>query len=242
MNATRTAAQFANLANRAYDIFSAVSTFVDLLTFDPSDLLDITKALKKFEGFDILDNASGLVRLPSALIKTPRGQIALPDMKIRGKLGQLFKFVTHTNKGQELIGEVGASLVAGLLGFETTAIIPARRGIDAVLYNATLDKWLILEAKGGTSKLGRTRGHGKQFSHPWITHRLQKIIRENRTRGGDHATAADNLAKAYSHNHQILAMVVSLDLRKKDRLKIGMQPYSRTNAPPLGGFDAWTGF
>ncbi len=231
-------AQFANLANRAYDIFSAVSTFVDLLTFDPSDLLDITKALKKFEGFDILDNASGLVRLPSALIKTPRGQIALPDMKIRGKLGQLFKFVTHTNKGQELIGEVGASLVAGLLGFETTAIVPARHGIDAVLYNETIDKWLILEAKGGTSKLGRTLGHGKQFSHRWITDRLDKMINKNMKKGGDHAKAATNLRKAFRYK-QMLTMVVSLDIRSKDRLKIGLQPYSLHNRI---GFKDWTGF
>jgi hypothetical protein len=78
---------------------------------------------------------------------------------------------------QEIIGTIGATLAAKLVGFETTKVIPKMTGIDMVLWDRLLDRYVIMEAKGGSSGLsGATATNPAQMSKCWIDINYQRAI------------------------------------------------------------------
>lgn len=107
-----------------------------------------------------------------------------------------------------------------------------------MLYNETLDTFMILEAKGSNQakRLGKlSRG---QFSHSWIDSRLSDLIRRNRRLGGTAGEDAVALELAVRNNRPMLASVVSLNVRA-GKIRFGLQAYQDLNE---SAFRKWRGF
>ncbi len=125
--------------------------------------------------------------------------------------------------------------MASLLGFEPIDVSYGNTGLDGVFYNEKIGRYLIVEAKGGKSRLKRTQRPGGQFSHRWIKSRLDDLIDANRG-----STAADRLREAL-RGDIMPAMVVSLNLRgKTGRLKVGIQLFDPDNRRAFEY--PWSGF
>lgn len=128
----------------------------------------------------------------------------------------------------------------------------ASNGPDFIFRNNSHpDFWAVAEAKGGSSRLGKSRlvkplrpagfsvvpGEGPSFQQMgarWIEFWLRHTIAKN------NGTVTGNaLDDSFSDNDPMLAMVVSIDLSRKKEVHIGMQPF----VPPKGtAFDNWSGF
>lgn len=91
------------------------------------------------------------------------------------------------------------------------------RGLDAVMKRPATGTFLILEAKGGSSRL-----KGDQMSKRWIDKNIKKLFRNN---GG--ADDAAGLTKAWRGSN-LFALVVRLDIKpKKIHLYFQVQKYPR---------------
>ena len=214
------------LANTSYDTLSAILTAIDLLTFDPTDLADITNALP-----DVNDLLRQDPTLPNALVEK---EVTF-KLKPRGKLGKLYRLLSQYSSTEEYIGEFGAAIVAKLLGFVPSEMEMAYHGIDAIFYHEELGKYLVVEAKGGSSDL-----RPPQMTHRWIERSLRKAIRENRRYGGDQRAEAELVEDELDAENQFIAGVVSLDLRPgKNKLKFGFQFFEPGDPLP---FKDWIGF
>lgn len=205
--------------NRVHDTLNGIRSILDALTFDPSDLL---KVYRKLNVLDIVKN--GMIQ--NMYVKS---EISLPDPmldqinRMKGGLGNFARFAMKSNRVQEYIGELGASLVAQAVGFEDTNLVSEYHGIDGVLYNRTLDMYMIVEAKGGTSRL-----KAGQMRKDWLEKNIQKMIIKNTRRGGAYAQAAGELRRAFNGRKKMLAMVVNLDLgQPKDQLRVAIQTYKK---------------
>ncbi|MGL4513382.1 MAG: hypothetical protein ACRCT8_09855 [Lacipirellulaceae bacterium] len=173
-------------------------------------------------------------------MRTGRGQIKIPGTgNLRGQFGNLFKLIGQTNRGQEVIGEFGAAMVGYLMGFEPAGLEYGNTGIDGLLKHSGLGVYLVMEAKGGTSKLNR-RTDPRQFTHEWIRRRLNDLIEDNFDNGGASGRAAELLRASVDNRSPMAAMVVSLNLKGRDgRLKVGLQMYEPRDE---NDFKHWTGF
>ncbi len=188
-----------------------------------------------------------------------------PGKLKRGKIGAALELVkniagsaaTKTNYGQEKLGEFGTYLMANLLGFNLTDMNRAhwRYGPDFIFRHDTYqDFWAVVEAKGGTSKLKTSKlkapslpngwdttvaGYGtspyQQMGARWIEFWLRHTIDKN----GFNSSGTD-LEASFNNGDPMLAMVVSLNLDRKQEVKLGMQAF----IPEHGGtgFNAWVGF
>lgn len=186
-----------------------------------------------------------------------------PGKLKRGKIGAALELVknlagsaaTKTNYGQEKLGEFGTYLMANLLGFNLTDMDRAhwKYGPDFIFRHDTYqDFWAVVEAKGGTNTLGSSTlvrpktptATSIGFLHPtgasvqqmgarWIEFWLRHTIDKNRNNPDGIA-----LGDAFDDGNPMLAMVVSLNLDRKQEVKIGMQAF----VPETGiGFNAWSG-
>jgi hypothetical protein len=218
------------LANTAYDSLSIVMSVIDLVTFDPSDLLELREQLPEVEDF------FKQVDLPNKLVSKE----AKFKFNPRGKLGKILEVVKMFQNVQEYVGEFGAATVAKLLGFEPTEMEMAYHGIDAIFFHPELKKYLIIEAKGGGATLNRG-SNPKQMTHRWIEKNLDKAIQKNKGYGGNQKAEAELIEDQIKLGNQFIAGVVSLDLNstRKSEIKFGFQFYEPGDKGP---FKQWTGF
>ncbi len=216
-------------ANTAYDGINAFLTVIDFTQFDPDDLIELQEAIPEFQDFiqSIGPNA------PNKLLDTKTLNFGI---KARGKLGRILQLIQVIPRATERIGEFGASLVASLLGFKPLNLQYSNTGIDAVLYNETLDRYMILEAKGSNTRrrLAKLSRKTKQMSHAWIENRLDKLIDRSQSLEDGRA-----LRDSFEIGGRVaVAMVVSLNLNAS-KIRVGAQLFDPGNDD---SFKKWKGF
>lgn len=158
-------AQIGILLNTAYDTLNLFITVYDLLTFDPSDLVDIARQITEQIDFE---NVVG-----TAAVNMPRAVTIDLPIKLRGKLGVLFAN-DPTGKAAETMGILGAMMLGKAMGLEVRDIPVFYHGFDALLYEPRSERFMVVEAKGNSSKLSKSSR--LQMSSKWISHRMDKMI------------------------------------------------------------------
>jgi len=216
--------------DRAHDTLNAIRDAVDLLTFDPSDLAMMYREM----GF-----LRSMTKYPARGMYVGR-DFSLPR-RVYAKLRRLRSNLGRSKFVNEMIGEAGSALVAYSLGFQTTGLTSFYRGIDSVMYHSGLGVYMIIEAKGGpSSSLGNT-ADGRQMSGRWITRRLDKLIRKNRSLGGTKKAEADRLQAARNRGDLMLAMVTKVDLsNRRHQLRVAVQTYDPSGPAP-NSIRTWRG-
>ena len=111
---------------------------------------------------------------------------------------RIFYSLGKNNQTSEFFGEIAAVAVARCLGLEKENISMGYHGFDALMYEPLTDHYVILEAKGNTSKL-----RGNQMKDIWIKNRLTKLS-SNIDRFEVHKT------EVKSNKRGMLAMVVKV--------------------------------
>ena len=109
------------------------------------------------------------------------------------------------DKAVELVGELAAIGTARKLGYEAIENFPTRyHGFDGIFRNPA-GGYVIVEAKGGASKLGKTAAGG-QLSQDWIKNQIKKLSNKNKKWGQELESALQN--------NQISALLVSTPVDK----------------------------
>lgn len=107
----------------------------------------------------------------------------------------------------ELVGSLGAIGTAKRLGFEAVENFPTRyRGFDGLFRDAS-GGLVIVEAKGGASRLGTTINSGGQLSQRWIERHISRLNQLG------YRDLADEL-KAGSLNSSLSALLVSTPVNR----------------------------
>jgi RHS repeat-associated protein len=112
-------------------------------------------------------SAEGLTGLWKSIVKYPGPNIVL---NVTGKTASE---IAQHNRLVERIGEIGAGIIAGKLGFVPVVFTPLKHGIDGIFKKG--DKWIIVEAKGGVSELGTTVWKEGQMSKTWIAASIEEL-------------------------------------------------------------------
>jgi hypothetical protein len=112
-------------------------------------------------------SADGLTEIWKAILKNPGPDILL---NVSGKTA---KELAQHNRFVERIGEIGAGVVAGKLGFVPHVFTPLKNGIDGIFKKG--NQWIIVEAKGGVSDLGTTVWKEGQMSQTWIRKSIDEL-------------------------------------------------------------------
>ena len=206
---------------------------MDILSIDPSDLLDLqTQAVSLSKGI-----------LPNKYVGPIT--IKVPSMML-DSLAVVFKYghqVLGHEATQEFVGELMTDVIAYALGFEQASLNwHKRHGPDQVVRHTQIPSlWGIFEAKGGTHGLSsKDSRYGRQMSKDWITGWLDEIV-DNNSRSPD----GKALAKAMRDKQEMLALVSRLDIRRQGTdgiaatFQLGFQIYT----PPKGNaMKDWKGF
>lgn len=185
---------------------SHATNFTGKISGASSGLTEIWKQINRMPGVDIMLKTSG---------------------DLASKMAQNVRLV-------ERIGEVGAGLVANKLGFITVPFTPLRHGIDGIFKHG--DSFVIVEAKGGVSKLGQTVWKEGQMSQAWIKESIQELL----------DAGQDKLAKELSDavkDGKIYGMVVRTPIDKAATGKlvdatIGEPEYALKHWNEIG-FNSW---
>jgi RHS repeat-associated protein len=125
---------------------STMTNFVGKVKGASEGLTEVWKQINRLPGFDIAFNVSG--DLASAL--------------------------TRNKRLVERIGEVGAGVVANKLGFIAVPFKPLKHGIDGIFKYG--DSFVVVEAKGGVSRLGQTLQKSGQMSRDWIEKSIKELL------------------------------------------------------------------
>lgn len=100
--------------------------------------------------------------------------MAVVGRRITGVADVLADVYRQSGKSAKLVGEVGAGLAARAHGFQSIHFTPKYHGIDDIVEDAA-GNLIIVEAKGGTSTLGRVASGNQQMSQGWILEKIQKL-------------------------------------------------------------------
>jgi len=241
--ALHTARQLERLIDWAQTIVDIAVTAKDLAS---GDIIGIVKKLIDIDAGEIREIVTtlagdGLTDLGlTALAAGPPIYVKIDMPKGgRGKLGKALRFVTNilgkSNGVQELIGEMGAWMMARLMKFRNADLpeFPKVHGPDIFARHEQSSVWAMIEAKGGTSRLSKGAKYGDQMQWKWIRHWYEWLADKNNNKSND----GDDLHNDYhspfpSNANPIVAMVVSLNLRRrKDHLKIGVQSWTNNETP-----------
>jgi RHS repeat-associated protein len=196
--------KFMRGADRAHDLLASVSNMLDLLRFDPKDLLDLRTAIE------------GGVGKVGYGISTPVLRIPLPTA-----MGNLVKRLGVWAEGElsEWIGSVFASIALDALRFEPASLKMSNTGLDGIYRHRDTRAFMIVEAKGGKSKL--SKGTPNQMSDEWIYKSLRTIVDANikDAKGAQEASYIRSYAgtdkRLTAVDRPMMAMVVKLDFYLK---------------------------
>jgi hypothetical protein len=144
------------------------------------DILPSSKFFKKIgatvipvlkKGIDctgkLTKSSDGLTEIWKAILKNPVIDI------VYNASGSFTKPLAKHNKLVERIGEIGAGIVAGKLGFVSQVFTPLKNGFDGIFKKG--NQWIIIEAKGGVSELGTTVWKEGQMSQKWIKESIEEL-------------------------------------------------------------------
>jgi hypothetical protein len=151
---------FKKIGTTVMPVLKNGANYVGKLTKSADGLTEIWKAILKNPGMDIIYNVSG---------------------KTAKELAQHNRFV-------ERIGEIGAGIVAGKLGFVPHVFTPLKHGIDGIFKKG--NQWIIVEAKGGVSELGTTVWKEGQMSQTWIKASIEELAESGQKGLADQLTTA----------------------------------------------------
>jgi RHS repeat-associated protein len=203
--AIRAVSKFVRGADRAWDWVNTAREIFDLFAFDPGDLVQIATQL------------AGALRQPLRFGKT----IPLPSGIIR-KLDTImgpFRQLLHTPTASEWIGVIGTAMVARALRIESTAVgTTANTGIDGIM-RVPHGPFVILEAKGGDSRL-----RNGQMRDPWIGQNLERLRLQ-------YGSQEPSFARAVRSRQSMVAMVVKLNLNvNQPYLAVAVRGYPGINS------------
>lgn len=256
--------------NRLYDFLSIVQTMATAGSSLAAG--DVSGAVKALIGVspDEIKNIREEFRKKglSNLSKQAIGALGVVDFDFslssdsqrprkRGKIAKALSFVQKTmgysNRATEVIGEIGTGLMMSIIGFDNPGLDRRHKkhGPDFILQHRDYsDAWAVVEAKGGTSKLGtstlsrpvsrrsagvRVRpGEGPRFQQMgarWIEYWLRLTIDKNAG-----SIKGQELDDSFDNSDPMLAVIVSVNLNRKKEIRIAAQPF----APPRGTlFNDW---
>ena len=198
------ATKFYNGVAEAWDILSTIADFTNL-----ADLTGAEQAAFR-AGLTQLGKLGVHMSSPTITIPVPKSLVN----KLKRRVGPLW----GTPPMQALMGAATAALVTTMLGWETTDISASYTGVDAIMKVPSLGVYAVVEAKGGSSKLGSSQA-GRQMYDSWIKKRVQKALDEN-------LNVADHVALDRQKNGPLLAAVFSTDLTgAKPELAFKVQTY-----------------
>jgi hypothetical protein len=206
------------------DKYETIMDMIDILSFDPQDLTEITGQLAG-AGINAAVDAmpqqvfDANIRIPSALLE-----------KVEKLWGFAHKFVGH-HKVQEVMGEIGTAVIISTLGYKLQPLtLHAVNGPDQVAQQEASGTWGIFEAKGGNSKLSTDASYGPQMKGQWITHWIDQLIDGNQ--GTEYGT---NLRNARDSDQVMLAAVTRLNVQNKSgggiraEFDVSVQKYESAN-------------
>jgi hypothetical protein len=149
-------------------------------------------------------------------VTSPAIKIKVPE-KIRSTLDKLAGSFDNIPAVQGMIGTIVTALITKAMSWESTSIGAGYHGIDAIMKDTWLDRFAVVEAKGGPGS--SLKG---EMTNAWIASRLKKIRDEN-TSGTD-ASAFDNAVRLGTPTS---ALVVKVDISSKNNSYIAakMQTY-----------------
>lgn len=160
-----------NLINKIDEIWNTLTTLREFTRF--TDLTDVEQEVFSL-GLKGIMNALNTfninISLPTIKIPMPRSLV----QKIRRKVGPLW----DTLPMQAFLGTAMAALVMTIMGWETTDVAADYHGVDAIMKIPHLNMFAVVEAKGGSGKLGLPSGQ-VQMCDDWIKDRVKKAINKN---------------------------------------------------------------
>jgi hypothetical protein len=173
------------------------------------DMLDVWDEFDDMRNL-LVGQLGGLVSMDKAR------QVPIPNI-LEKRLADMLRAFRNSSFAEEFMGLLAASLVGAAFGFESTTLKTGYHGIDGVMKQPKTGTFLILEAKGGSSRL-----KGDQMSKGWIDKSIAKVL-SNNDGAGDKA----DLIKA-QRSSNLFAMVVRLDIKpKKIDLYFQVQKYPK---------------
>ncbi len=182
----RSVQAFSRAVRGASNLYDTVSAVADAATlFRDFDLDALAPSFAS-----LADGRTVRVNLPEALTR----RLA----RMSNRLGGI------SNPVQQWLGELVTGLIANAAGFTTTDLAVGRTGIDSLMKDPRSGQFVVLEAKGGSSRLEKG-----QMRDRWIRSRLNDLIASNGAKSD-----TPDLREALVTRKSMLAVVVSFNITR----------------------------
>jgi RHS repeat-associated protein len=218
------------------EMYGQMEDFIGLLSLDLSDIMDFANLYNSVEkklGKALKDAMKG------GKVNIHMEVLDLPDNLCKKMLSRMkAEKVGQNNAVQEVIGMLGTALAFTALNMKVEHLFYSYHGLDGIARMKTPNRFVVLECKGGRSKLALVNHPSKpnapkvrQMHDVWIRDRSEIFVNKNRSSVVSlnfmSQKTIEDFSKVYKKG-PMLAMVVKTNL-SKGKFHVGIKSYTGIN-------------